>query len=337
MENYKLRMRSISCVSCCLFLPVLFNYLCKNKKMKQLALLPLLTLIFWSCSSEKAPYKVVFKNEKDKLSYVLGAINAKTISDSKTDAFDKLDKPQIIKGFNENLAGTPAESCLSTLKMLFGPNYQDFNPSYLKEGSLCMGRLTGYAFYYDIRKLGALDKINFNMVKKGFEDGLYRRDTSFLKDNQKRFIMNEFIISLNVQNGNKMMDKAKKIPGVTVFENGIVMQTIKAGKGANPGPSDDVKVHYILTSALEDTIQSSYKGDGKGNVEPVPLSLAGGVIPGWSFAIPKMKIGGTYRIYIPWNLAYGEQQGKESLCFLVELIDRGPQGSFTQGQNPKKP
>jgi FKBP-type peptidyl-prolyl cis-trans isomerase FklB len=91
-----------------------------------------------------------------------------------------------------------------------------------------------------------------------------------------------------------------------------------------------VKVHYILTSSLGDTIQSSYQGDGKGNVEPVPLALNGGVIPGWSFAIPKMKVGGKYRIYIPWNLAYGEQQGKESLCFMVELLERGAEGSFTK-------
>ena len=307
------------------------------KNLGKLAFLSLLMLLLWSCSSKKAPYKVEFKNEKDKISYALGAINASTISNPRAKEFEKLDKVEIIKGFNENLSGKPAEACLATLKLLFGRNYQDFNPTYLKQGSLCMGRLSGYAFYYDIRKLGALDKINFAMVKKGFEDGLYRRDTSFLKDNQKQFIMSEFITSLNVQNGTKMMDKAKKIPGVTVFENGIVMQTIKAGKGANPGPNDDVKVHYILTSALGDTIQSSYKGDGKGNVEPVPLTLAGGVIPGWTFAIPKMKIGGTYRIYIPWNLAYGVQQGKESLCFLVELIERGPQGSFTKALKQQTP
>ena len=88
----------------------------------------------------------------------------------------------------------------------------------------------------------------------------------------------------------------------------------------------------ILTSALGDTIQSSYKGDGKGNVEPIPLALNGGVIPGWSIAIPKMKVGGKYRIYIPWNLAYGEQQGKESLCFFVELIATGKEGSMVKPQ-----
>jgi FKBP-type peptidyl-prolyl cis-trans isomerase len=300
--------------------------------MRFFSSLVLASVLLFSCNTQEKPYKVTFKNQKDKLSYVLGAINAKTIVNSGTDAFNKLDKEQVIVGFNQNLNGTPAQECLKTLQLLFGPTYQDFNAKYLKSGSLCMGKMSGYAFYYDIRKLRALDKVNFEMVKKGFEDGLYKRDTSVLKENSMRFMMNEFITGLNVENGKKMMEKAKKIPGVIMLEGGIVMQTIQAGTGANPSPTDDVKVHYILTSALGDTIQSSYKGDGKGNVEPVPLALNGGVIPGWSIAIPKMKVGGKYRIYIPWNLAYGEQQGKESLCFFVELIATGKEGSMVKPQ-----
>lgn len=295
-----------------------------------------LAFLSFSCSTKEKPYVVKFKNKKDKLSYVLGAINAKTIVKSGTEAFNKLDKELVIKGFKQNLNGKPAQECLNTLQQLFGPTYQDFNAKYVKEGSLCMGKMSGYAFFYDIRKLGALDKINFAMVKKGFEDGLYQRDTAFLKDNTMRFMMTEFMTSLNVANGKKMIEKAKKIPGIALLEGGIYMETIKAGTGPNPTNTDDVKVHYILTSALGDTIQSSYKGDGKGNVEPIPLSLNGGVIKGWSMAIPKMKVGGKYRIYIPWNLAYGEQQGKESLCFFVELIATGKEGSFTKDLNTPK-
>lgn len=295
-----------------------------------------LAFLSFSCSTKEKPYVVKFKNKKDKLSYVLGAINAKTIVKSGTEAFNNLDKELVIKGFKQNLNGKPAQECLNTLQQLFGPTYQDFNAKYVKEGSLCMGKMSGYAFFYDIRKLGALDKINFAMVKKGFEDGLYQRDTAFLKDNTMRFMMTEFMTSLNVANGKKMIEKAKKIPGITLLEGGIYMETIKAGTGPNPTNTDDVKVHYILTSALGDTIQSSYKGDGKGNVEPIPLSLNGGVIKGWSMAIPKMKVGGKYRIYIPWNLAYGEQQGKESLCFFVELIATGKEGSFTKDLNTPK-
>lgn len=295
-----------------------------------------LALLVTSCTGNDKPYSVTFKNKKDKLSYVLGAINAKTIVKSGTEAFNKLDKDLVVKGFNQNLNGTPAQACLNTLQLLFGPTYQDFNAKYVKEGSLCMGKMSGYAFFYDIRKLGALKKINFAMVKKGFEDGMYQRDTVFLKDESMRFIMNEFITSLNVENGKKMLLKASKIAGAQIFENGIVMETIKAGTGPNPSATDDVKVHYILTSALGDTIQSSYKGDGKGNVEPIPLALNGGVIQGWSYAIPRMKVGGKYRIFVPWQLAYGEQQGKESLCFFVELTATGKEGSFTKkAQLPK--
>ncbi len=289
----------------------------------------LFVLILSACNNQEKPYSVALKNHKDSLSYIIGAINAKTIVDSRTEAFNKLDKDLVLKGFKQNLNGTPAQECLNTLQLLFGPTYQDFNPTYVKEGSLCMGKMTGYAFYYDIRKIGALDKINFSMVKKGFEDGLLKRDTMFLKDNTMRFMMTDFITNMNVINGNKMMAKAKKIQGIAILEGGILMETIQQGTGRQPSATDDVKVHYILTSALGDTIQSSYQGDRKGNVEPIPLALNGGVIPGWSIAIPNMKVGGKYRIFIPWNLAYGEQQNKESLCFFIELIAAGAQGSFT--------
>ena len=145
-----------------------------------------------------------------------------------------------------------------------------------------------------------------------------------------RMTIQKFMIGLNEKNGANMMAKAKTIKGAQVFKNGVVIETLVEGSGPMPGLSDDVKVHYILTSAIGDTIQNSYKMPNKENIiEPVALSLNGGVIPGWSYAIPKMRVGGTYRLYLPWNLAYGEQQGRESLCFVVELIARGKSGSYT--------
>jgi FKBP-type peptidyl-prolyl cis-trans isomerase len=70
----------------------------------------------------------------------------------------------------------------------------------------------------------------------------------------------------------------------------------------------------------------------EGKIEPVPLQLDGGVIPGWSYVLPKMKKGGKYKIYIPWELAYGIEGGKESLCFDIELIDSAPAGTFVKPQ-----
>jgi hypothetical protein len=122
-----------------------------------------------------------------------------------------LDKEQLIKGFNQNLNAQPTDDCLPEIKKLFGPTYQDFNKKYVKSGSLCMGKMTGHAFYSDIKKLGGLNLVNLEMVKKGYADGLYLRDT-VMKEAQMRQIMQEFMVSLNEKAGIKMLEKAKKHP-----------------------------------------------------------------------------------------------------------------------------
>jgi FKBP-type peptidyl-prolyl cis-trans isomerase len=152
-------------------------------------------------------------------------------------------------------------------------------------------------------------------------------------------MLENFIKDLNEKSGKKMMENAKKIEGAQVFDNGIVMQTLKEGKGGSPASTDDVKVEYILTSANGDTIQSSYemKKQPGAPQEAVALKLNGGVIPAWTYALPKMKKGGKYRMYVPWELAYGEQMGRESLCFVIELIDFAKEGTFVKEQPQAQP
>lgn len=298
--------------------------------IKSFLFISFFALLLVSCGEKPAEKPVTFKNEKDKLSYVLGAMNAKTIVASNESSFLQLDKNLLIKGFNDNLSSVSADDCMETIKLLFGPDYRDFNKKYVKEGSLCMGRMTGHAFYSDMKKLGGLNDVNLEMVKKGYADGLYRKD-SIIPENNMRQIMQIFLVGLNVKNGDKMLSMAKKLPGAQVFPNGIVMLTIKEGTGGFPGTTDDVKVHYILKSAMGDTIQDSHKmKNALGKAEPVPLQLNGGVIQGWSFALPKMRKGGTYRLYVPWDLAYGAEGGKESLCFDIDLVDYAPSGSFVK-------
>ena len=35
-------------------------------------------------------------------------------------------------------------------------------------------------------------------------------------------------------------------------------------------------------------------------------------------------------LYIPWEMAYGEQEGRQSLCFEIELIARGKKGELVK-------
>lgn len=306
--------------------------------MKKLFFLVVVFGLF-ACSGEqtKDDEKIEFKTSKERLSYVLGAMNARTIIGTQDANIRRLDFEEIAKGFNSNLSMNDPKECEAILKKLFGPNFQDFDSTYAKEGANCLGKLTGFAFYKDIRKMGGIGEVDLNMAKIGFRHGLLKKDT-LIPEAEKQQILQNFITDLNLKNGNNMLANAKKIKGAQVFENGIVMEVVKEGTGGNPTAKDDVKVEYILTSALGDTIQSSYAMKKQsGSKDPVALKLDGGVIPGWTYIVPKMKKGGKYRVYIPWNLAYGDQMGKESLCFLIELIDYAPSGTFVKAQLPAQP
>ena len=68
----------------------------------------------------------------------------------------------------------------------------------------------------------------------------------------------------------------------------------------------------------------------KGTKDAVALKLDGGVVPGWPYVVPKMKKGGKYRVYIPWHIAYGEQMGRESLYFEIDLVDYAKSSDFVK-------
>ena len=272
---------------------------------------------------------------KDRLGYVMGSLNASSILQSSPQAAE-LDKEMLIEGFLMNLNTDDCSDCDDVLLKFVGPYYQDFDTTYLKEGSKCIGRQNAFSFYSDMKRLGGIDYLSMDLVKEGFKHGVHGTDT-LIDETEKRQMITNFIKDLNASSGEKMIEDAKKIEGAEVFENGIVMQTIEEGTGGSPDPTDDVQVEYILTNAFGDTVQSSYQmKQMTGNTEPVTLNLDGGVIQGWSYVLPKMKKGGTYRVYVPWELAYGEQ-AKESLCFVIELIDYAPKGTWVKPQMPGGP
>lgn len=288
--------------------------------------------LFFACGESNSQLDVNEINldeYSNRIGYVLGSLNAESILQSGGN-MDEMNKELLIEGFASNLSDKDCTDCEDVISALFGPYGQDFDTTKIDDGSICIGRLTGFRFYTDMIGMGGNDKINMEMVKVGFRHGMYESDT-LIDETEKRTMVQNFISDVNSLNGEKMLEIAKNEPNAKVFDNGIIMFTLEEGKGDYPDPKDDVEVEYILTNAFGDTVQSSYEMK-KSNPDagPVYLSLNGGVIAGWSFVIPKMKVGGKSRAYIPWNLAYGEQGGKESLCFFIELKGRGPGGSLVK-------
>jgi FKBP-type peptidyl-prolyl cis-trans isomerase FkpA len=132
------------------------------------------------------------------------------------------------------------------------------------------------------------------------------------------------------------LENAAKEKGAQKTASGLIYQEIKAGTGAQPKPSDVVKVHYTGTLIDGKEFDSSVKRG-----QPVEFPL-GQVIPCWTEGVGKMKVGGKAKLVCPSDIAYGDQgrppiiSGGATLIFEVELLDV-KKGSAAVAPTPKKP
>lgn len=106
---------------------------------------------------------------------------------------------------------------------------------------------------------------------------------------------------------------------VVVLPSGLQYEVVKKGSGAIPASSDQVKVHYHGT-LLDGTVFDSSVDRN----EPAVFGV-NQVIPGWTEALKLMPVGSKWKLYIPYNLAYGaEDRGVikpfSTLVFDVELL-----------------
>lgn len=121
--------------------------------------------------------------------------------------------------------------------------------------------------------------------------------------------------------GEKYLAENRKNPKVIETPSGLQYEVLVQGSGKQPKATDTVKVHYegFLTdgTVFDSSIQRG---------EPIEFPL-NGVIAGWTEGLQLMSEGSKYRLFIPYNLAYGEQGAGASippysaLIFDVELIE----------------
>lgn len=107
--------------------------------------------------------------------------------------------------------------------------------------------------------------------------------------------------------------------GITTLPSGLQYQVLTTGEGPKPTREDSVRTHYHGTLINGSVFDSSYQ---RGEPAEFPV---GGVIAGWTEALQLMNVGSKWRLFVPHELAYGEQ-GVGSippcsvLVFDVELL-----------------
>jgi len=170
-------------------------------------------------------------------------------------------------------------------------------------------------------------ELNPDLIARGLLDAM-RKAKPLLSPEQEQQAMDVYMAKKlgpgaekNLKDGQQFLATNKAQKGVITTESGLQYYVMKSGTGKSPKATDVVRVHYqgmLLDGKVFDTTT------GK---EPAEFPV-NRVIPGWTEALQKMKVGDKWRIYIPTRLAYGPQGPPggpippfATLIFDVELLD----------------
>lgn len=120
--------------------------------------------------------------------------------------------------------------------------------------------------------------------------------------------------------GRQFLDENKKKEGVVTLSSGLQYEIITQGTGPLPKKTDIVECHYE-GRLIDGTVFDSSHKRGK----PAVFQLSS-VIKGWIEALQKMPVGSKWMLYIPPELAYGDQgagaiiKPGDTLIFEVEIL-----------------
>ncbi|WP_372999086.1 FKBP-type peptidyl-prolyl cis-trans isomerase [Sulfurimonas sp.] len=178
------------------------------------------------------------------------------------------------------------------------------------------------------------DDINLDAMKLGMKD-VFSGSKPRLSNDDMRIAMVNYqkskqirelsmmkkFSSHNKKEGLDFLEANKNKPGVKTLKSGLQYKVLKSGTGkVFPKPTDKVVTHYHGTLIDGTVFDSSVE---RGEAVSFPVNA---VIPGWTEALQKMKVGDKWQLVIPSALAYGEQGAPPkigpgaTLIFDVELL-----------------
>ena len=191
-----------------------------------------------------------------------------------------------------------------------------------------------YAIGYDItQRLKDSFDINPDLFLKGMQDSL-AGEVSMTPEKMQETLMEFQAMAQQKQMeaqgkkagenkaaGDAFLAENKTKEGVKTLASGLQYKVITPGTGESPDLNDKVKCHYRGSLINGQVFDSSYQRN-----EPAVFPV-NGVIKGWTEALQLMKVGAKWMLYVPSDLAYGDQgagnviEPGSTLIFEVELLE----------------
>ena len=215
------------------------------------------------------------------------------------------------------LAGAPAED---------GPYPSSSDPS-SKEDQI------SYAIGYDIGvRLKEYLKLNAEFFNTGIQDAL-EGQPKISPDDMKQLLMDyrQMVrekqqektareVRKNRSAGELFLSENAGRERVILLPSGLQYKVLQKGEGPVPEKDDTVECHYRGALIDGTVFDSSYERE-----KPAVFQV-GGVIAGWTQALEIMPVGSKWTLYIPPDLAYGDQGVSDmippgsTLIFQIELL-----------------
>lgn len=251
--------------------------------------------------------------ERDSVVNALATIWGKYLKDKADKSTDKADNAEYMRGLTDAL------------------NLSHQNSSYylgLQDGIIIDSRLM------QVEQMGGFD-VDRAKLAIAFERAAKGRGSKFTPETADRYmnyIMTAMAADEAVLNDSKaFLDSIARKEGIRKSDTGMLFEIIQEGEGDQP--------NFTVKNFIDVTyVGRLYDGtvfDGTHAEKPVTFDLTT-LIPGFAEGIYHMRPGGTYRIYMPASIAYGETgipgviPPNAALQFDVTLLKVTPEQSVVQ-------
>ena len=264
-----------------------------------------------SCAVD-TPKEVALTSKLDSVNYAFGVTNGAEIK-------------------QYYLANDSTGESLMTLLKGIAAGLKEYNPDQNPE-LLNLGKQIGTSLKQQ-KTAGLMGdstlELNMDLINQGLVNGILGEETGMTTEEAQQYLQltmdalqtqkAEKEFGSNKEAGAKFLAENATKENVKVTESGLQYEVLKAGRGAKPAASDRVKVHYHGT-LIDGTVFDSSVDRG----EPATFGVTQ-VIPGWVEALQLMTVGSKWKLYIPYDLAYGERKAGSippysALIFEVELL-----------------
>lgn len=287
-------------------------------KLKTILILALVALVCVDGSARSRKKKLEFVNPVQPVaakdySYAIGVAQAKSLKDylMQREGVEAEFLPMAIQGMRDYTTLTPNER-----------KQKEAYAAGLRIGEMNEMQVVP-AFNQQATGKRDTTFVDAEILVNGLADGMngvatLSADSAMkLAEQQMDFYKNE------IKNANALwLNGNKQQKGVKTLPSGLQYRILTAGNGPVATDTTQVEVHYEGKLIDGTVFDSSYKRGQTATFRPDQ------VIKGWTEALKMMPEGSTWELFIPYDLAYGENGTQNippysTLIFKVEVIKVG--------------